>query len=647
MRPRRIADPRASSASAPWSATPRLREFSPLHASRLEVSRAAGSGSGEALAGRALHQAVNPHPRRAPASLAAPGPDRAATSSICTTSSPRATSTLARTDAGARGAASSAGCAGAGNPNTRGASAGAGITPAPSASSRCGPRLGPAYTLPGTANTGRPCARAYRAVISAPLSRSPSTTITARASPLISRLRRANCRRSGCAPMGASDTSAPRACIASIKDRCSGGYTTSTPPASTPTVTPPARSAPAWAAPSIPRARPLTTTAPDAPRDSPRLPATPRPYGVARRVPTTATAGPAPPGHRPRTYTTGGASRRSRHAGGYPSSSHVRTRAPAASARRSTRSTSTAPRPDAINAATRVPMPPTDPRASAGAPHASRADPNARIKPAMRTGPSPGVRLNAIRHRRSPASKDSIPRCLALSNNAAGATAPRLPHEHTRVDGRGAAVVQQHTGAFADRGARCHHVVEQQDVGAAQHPRPKPQRKHPVHGAPPRGLGPPALGGDGPCLREERRREIVARHAAAEIRQRLEVDRGERMPPASPHRRGMKRHGHEHVVVSHGGGIRNPPDEEPREERRRRRAAAILGGQHERARRAAMVPEDAPGRTDPQPPAPAPQAGTASPGAALGAPTARAVGNRIQRRRDARRRNRITPAAPP
>ena len=55
---------------------------------------------------------------------------------------------------------------------------------------------------------------------------------------------------------------------------------------------PPRPTTAAWAAPSIPNARPLTTTAPARANAAPMRPAIRRPASVGRRVPTTATAAP-------------------------------------------------------------------------------------------------------------------------------------------------------------------------------------------------------------------------------------------------------------------------------------------------------------------------------------------------------------------
>ena len=89
----------------------------------------------------------------------------------------------------------------------------------------------------------------------------------------MSRFRSGNRRRSGRTPSGTSETTPPRVSIASIKVRCSRGYTTSTPHPSTATVRPPRRSTPACAARSMPRARPLITTTPTPPSTSANPPA--------------------------------------------------------------------------------------------------------------------------------------------------------------------------------------------------------------------------------------------------------------------------------------------------------------------------------------------------------------------------------------
>src|SRR5256885_1524084 len=74
---------------------------------------------------------------------------------------------------------------------------------------------------------------------------------------------------------------------------------TSTPVPMTATVTPPAFSAPRCAAPSMPRARPLTTMTPALASSSPSCPATASPYGEGRREQTMATRGPWGGGQRP------------------------------------------------------------------------------------------------------------------------------------------------------------------------------------------------------------------------------------------------------------------------------------------------------------------------------------------------------------
>ena len=85
------------------------------------------------------------------------------------------------------------------------------------------PALAGLSTLPGTANTSRPCSSACRAVISAPLRALASTTTTARDSPLMIRLRAGNIPGCGATVIGVSVTRQPRAATWSASSSCSGG----------------------------------------------------------------------------------------------------------------------------------------------------------------------------------------------------------------------------------------------------------------------------------------------------------------------------------------------------------------------------------------------------------------------------------------
>ncbi len=163
-------------------------------------------------------------------------------------------------------------------------------TAAPSRSNAWTPALASGPTGPGTAPTSRPSSSACDAVMSAPLGRPAWTTTVTRPRAAMMRFRRGNRPASGRVPGGNSLASTPRSRMAANRDLWAAGYSTSRPPATTPAVGPPASSAARWAAPSIPRAMPLTTHTPDAARSPARSRASLRPYSVARRVPTTATA---------------------------------------------------------------------------------------------------------------------------------------------------------------------------------------------------------------------------------------------------------------------------------------------------------------------------------------------------------------------
>ena len=110
------------------------------------------------------------------------------------------------------------------------------------------------------------------------------------------------------------------------------------PPASTATVEAPSSTATLWAIESIPRARPLTIATPARATAPQNCSQTSRPYGVTRRVPTTASdcsnCGPA----LPRTNSTGGLCGISRKSDGYASSSQMSVRTPCCSSASSSRS---------------------------------------------------------------------------------------------------------------------------------------------------------------------------------------------------------------------------------------------------------------------------------------------------------------------
>ena len=290
----------------------------------------------------------------------------------------------------------------------------------------------------------------------------------------------------------------------------------------------------------MPRAKPLRTTTPAPPSTSPSAPATSSPDADGRRVPTIATAGPGAP-HAPRRYRTGGASSRSRSRAGQSASSQVSTRAPAQDARRSSSSTSIAPRHRTINAARRGPIPGTAASFFSRASHAPRAEPNACMRRAMRIGPSAGTRWSAIRHRRSSGSSlrlypypgDFIPGLRALSNdgpNMSGAIGPRdservhaarprsreqdvprLAREHDGIDDGRSPLLAQHARALAQRRAGRHHVIDHRHPRAAEHPGREPQVEGPPHGAPAVPFRLPPQGRNGADPHEKRGREIVQR----------------------------------------------------------------------------------------------------------------------------------------
>ena len=111
---------------------------------------------------------------------------------------------------------------------------------APSRSSRFVPRHCSVSIGPGTTSTSRPCSSAWRAVQSEPLFSRASTTSTAPASPLISRLRSGKWYGCASASGGRSESQAPPAArMRSASPRCPLGVTWSRPEASTATVGPP------------------------------------------------------------------------------------------------------------------------------------------------------------------------------------------------------------------------------------------------------------------------------------------------------------------------------------------------------------------------------------------------------------------------
>ncbi len=123
-----------------------------------------------------------------------------------------------------------------------------------------------ARTLPGTANTSRPCSRACFAVIRLPLRLAASTTSTPSESPLIILLRMGKFLASGTVPGANSERISPPSRMAACSCPFSGGYTQSGPVPSTAMVLPhPARAA-RWASLSMPLARPETVVTPETER---------------------------------------------------------------------------------------------------------------------------------------------------------------------------------------------------------------------------------------------------------------------------------------------------------------------------------------------------------------------------------------------
>ena len=159
-----------------------------------------------------------------------------------------------------------------------GASSSSTSTCAPSRISRLQPCDVARARSPGTATTSRPWARARFAVMSAPLRTAASTTISTPDNPLMIRFRCGNRHGSGAAPGPNSDTIAPPPSrIRSASARLDFGYITSIPEPSTATVGIPDETHPRCAAPSMPRANPLTTGHPAAPMTCPSRSATPSP----------------------------------------------------------------------------------------------------------------------------------------------------------------------------------------------------------------------------------------------------------------------------------------------------------------------------------------------------------------------------------
>ena len=125
------------------------------------------------------------------------------------------------------------------------------------------PALSALVISPGTASTSRPSSSAKSAVISAPDRSRASTTTVARASPAMIRFRAGKRQGAGSTPGSYSETTRP-------PSRRSNGRARHARPGSRGRCRsrgrrrcgPPAASAPRCASPSIPRASPLTTTAP-------------------------------------------------------------------------------------------------------------------------------------------------------------------------------------------------------------------------------------------------------------------------------------------------------------------------------------------------------------------------------------------------
>ncbi len=174
--------------------------------------------------------------------------------------------------------------------------------------------------------------------MSDPLRSFASTTTTAAERPLMIRLRLGKLNRWGGTDGPNSVMTAPRDLTSLINRRCSGGYTTSRPQPRTPTVPPRPSRPPLWAAPSTPRASPLTTVTPRLLRSDTSHSATAHAYGDPARAPTSATATEPRSGRAPATHNTSGGSGIWASRGGYRLSPNGTTKKPSSADRRRCRS---------------------------------------------------------------------------------------------------------------------------------------------------------------------------------------------------------------------------------------------------------------------------------------------------------------------
>jgi len=177
-------------------------------------------------------------------------------------------------------------------------------------------------------------------------------------------------------------------------------------------VRPAAASAPRWAAASMPRARPLTTVKPARARPPANRSACRRPYCVAWRVPTIATAMLSCGSSCPRMNNTPGGVCVSASSRGYEASASVRTVIPCWSHTASVSSTGICLAAVMASLSLR-PMPGTWQSSSGDAANTAAGVPNASKSAIRRRGPTPGTRANRTRSRSSGSSAAiDVPRCL-------------------------------------------------------------------------------------------------------------------------------------------------------------------------------------------------------------------------------------------
>ncbi len=273
---------------------------------------------------------------------------------------------------------------------------------------------------PGAANTARPCSRACRAVMSAPLPMGASMTSVARLSPLMMRLRRGKVPRVGAESGGCSPTMAPpEARMAAARPACARGPAWASPPPMTATVRPLASSVAAWATPSMPMARPLTTVTPRTARAAATRPARERPVGVGRLVPTIATSGSASiAAASPAPNSTGGGGSMTRNAAGNPGSHGARTHASISRSRRliasgsraAARMASTVAGRSPVSAASRTRRPKLVWSSRRASSSNRAAPPNAAASRGTRRSPRPSIAARAIHAVRSAMAAGAVTR---------------------------------------------------------------------------------------------------------------------------------------------------------------------------------------------------------------------------------------------